>query len=167
MHAEEQLGESEVTTEEREGEDLSAVHKLPVNITLRAFYKGKVLFQSDKKWLHPLFELEAFLLSRSSPGSGIAPEDLLLVDKIIGKAAALLIVRMGIKRVHTVIISTHGEAVLCKYNVAFSYGQRIERVKCLSESFLAEEEDLETAYKWLAERRQQSLQRSTAEAQRS
>ncbi len=44
-------------------------------------YRGEVLvFSSNGKWLHPLFDLEDFLA-----GSGRDAGDLLLRDKLIGR----------------------------------------------------------------------------------
>ena len=48
------------------------------------------VFTSTGKWLHPLFELEDYLVEH-----GLEPGNLILQDKIIGKAAALLIHRLG------------------------------------------------------------------------
>ena len=54
--------------------------------TLTVFRNGTPIFTSNGTWLHPLFELEDYLAAHS-----FQPENLILQDKIIGKAAALLI----------------------------------------------------------------------------
>ena len=54
--------------------------------TLTVFRNGTLIFTSNGTWLHPLFELEAYLAAQP-----IQPDQLILQDKIIGKAAALLI----------------------------------------------------------------------------
>ena len=60
--------------------------------TLTVCRNGTPIFISNSKWLHPLFELEAYLVEHL-----IQPENLILQDKIIGKAAALLIHRLGFR----------------------------------------------------------------------
>src|SRR5436309_11891247 len=62
--------------------------------TLTVWHEGTPIFTSHGNWLHPLFELEDYLAEHS-----FQPENLILQDKIIGKAAALLILRLGF---HTV-----------------------------------------------------------------
>ena len=93
------------------------------------------------KWLHPLFELEAYLAKHPIP-----PENLLLQDKIIGKAAALLIHRLGFRIVKTGILSKLGEAVLLRHGISYTYEQLVERIHCQTEELLATVEDPEEAY---------------------
>jgi len=58
-------------------------------------FNDQTVFTSDQHWLYPLFELEDYLKK-----SEIDAEYLFLKDKIAGKAAACLIVFLGIKRCH-------------------------------------------------------------------
>ena len=57
--------------------------------TLTVFRNGTPIFTIYGKWLYPLFELEDYLANHA-----IEPDHLILQDKIIGKAAALLIHRL-------------------------------------------------------------------------
>ena len=109
--------------------------------TLTVFRNGTHIFTSHGKWLHPLFELEAYLAEHP-----IQPEDLILQDKIIGKAAALLIYRLGFRTVKAGILSRLGEAVLQRYGIAYTYEQLVDRIHCQTEDLLAEVEDPEAAY---------------------
>ena len=109
--------------------------------TLTVFCNGTPIFTSYGKWLHPLFELEAYLAEHP-----IQPEDLILQDKIIGKAAALLIYRLGFRTVKAGILSRLGEAVLQRYGIAYTYEQLVDRIHCQTEDLLAEVEDPEAAY---------------------
>jgi hypothetical protein len=109
--------------------------------TLTVFRNGTPIFTSNGKWLHPLFELEAYLAEHP-----IQPENLLLQDKIIGKAAALLIHRLGFRIVKAGILSRLGEAVLQRYEIAYSYELLVERIHCQTEELLATVEDPEEAY---------------------
>src|SRR5215813_15658509 len=109
--------------------------------TLTVLYEGSPIFTSHGKWLHPLFELEAYLAEHP-----IQPENLLLQDKIIGKAAALLVHRLGFRIVQAGILSRLGEAVLYRYGIAYSYEQLVDRIHCQTEEVLATVEDPEEAY---------------------
>ena len=83
--------------------------------TLTVLYEGSSIFTSHGKWLHPLFELEDYLAEHP-----IEPAQLLLQDKIIGKAAALLIRRLGFRTVKAGILSRLGEAVLQRHEIAYT-----------------------------------------------
>jgi hypothetical protein len=109
--------------------------------TLTALHESTPIFTSHGKWLHPLFELEAYLADHP-----IEPAQLLLQDKIIGKAAALMIHRLGFCTVKAGVLSRLGEAVLHRYGIAYSYEQLVDRIHCQTEGLLATVEDPEEAY---------------------
>jgi len=110
--------------------------------TLTVLYEGSPIFTSHGKWLHPLFELEDYLTEHA-----FQPDKLILQDKIIGKAAALLIHRLGFRTVKAGILSRLGEAVLQRYGIAYSYEQLVDRIHCQTEELLATVEDPEEAYR--------------------
>jgi hypothetical protein len=68
--------------------------------TLTVRQDGTPIFTSHGTWLHPLFELEAYLADHP-----IEPAQLTLQDKIIGKAAALLIHRLRFRTVQAGVLS--------------------------------------------------------------
>ena len=109
--------------------------------TLTVFRNGTPIFTSHGKWLYPLFELEEYLADHA-----FQPENLILQDKIIGKAAALLIHRLGFRTIKAGILSRRGEAVLQRYESAYSYELLVDRILCQTEDLLAEVEDPEEAY---------------------
>jgi zinc transport system ATP-binding protein len=109
--------------------------------TLTVFHDETPIFTSYGKWLHPLFELEDFLADHP-----VQPEHLLLQDKIIGKAAALLIHRLGFRTVKAGILSSLGEVVFQRHGIAYTYEQLVDRIHCQTEELLAEVEDSEEAY---------------------
>ncbi len=110
--------------------------------TLTVFHNGTPIFASDGNWLHPLFGLEDYLTEHA-----FQPDKLILQDKIIGKAAALLIHRLGFRTVKAGILSRLGEAVLQRYGIAYSYEQLVDRIHCQTEELLATVEDPEEAYR--------------------
>jgi Domain of unknown function (DUF1893) len=93
--------------------------------TLTVLYEGSPIFTSHGKWLHPLFELEEYLAEHP-----IQSENLILQDKIIGKAAALLIHRLGFRTVKAGVLSRLGEAVLQRHGIAYTYEQLVDHIHC-------------------------------------
>ena len=59
--------------------------RLPPPLTLRLYAGTEVVFASDKHWLHPLFELETYFKE-----TGVEPAGTLLVDRVTGRASAML-----------------------------------------------------------------------------
>jgi hypothetical protein len=110
------------------------------------------IFTSHGKWLHPLFELEDYLADHP-----ISLEHLVLQDKIIGKAAALLIHRLGFHTVKAGILSKPGEAVLRRHVIIYTYEQLVDRIRCQTEELLVEVEDPEEAYDLLKVRAGRSI----------
>jgi Domain of unknown function (DUF1893) len=110
-------------------------------LTLTVFRNGTLIFTSYGKWLYPLFELEAYLADHACQ-----PDNLILQDKIIGKAAALLIHRMGFHTVKAGVLSRLGEAVLQRHGIVYTYEQLVDRIHCQTEELLATVEDPEEAY---------------------
>ncbi len=110
--------------------------------TLTVLHEGSTLFTSRANWLHPLFELERYLAKHP-----VQPKRLVLHDKIIGKAAAFLIHRLGFRTVKAGVLSRLGETVLQRYGIAYTYEQLVDRVHCRTEELLAEVEDVEEAYR--------------------
>ena len=128
--------------DDRTGAGGRASAPMSAEVTLRAFQGQQQVFSSVGKWLHPLFELEEFLAA-----SSCAPESLRVEDKIVGKAAAMLLVRLGVRHITAGVLSELGRAVLERYGVRYSAGQIVERIDCRTESVLAEVEDPEQAYR--------------------
>jgi Domain of unknown function (DUF1893) len=110
--------------------------------TLTVLQDGMPIFTSHGTWLHPLLELEAYLAAHS-----FQPAHLILQDKIIGKAAALLIHRLGFRTVKAGILSRLGEAVLQRHEIAYTYEQLVDQIHCQTEELLATVEDPEEAYR--------------------
>jgi Domain of unknown function (DUF1893) len=115
--------------------------------TLTVFRNGTPIFTSYGNWLYPLFELEAYLTDHA-----FQPDNLILQDKIIGKAAALLIHRLGFRIVQAGILSRRGEAVLQRHGIAYTYAQLVDRIHCQTEELLATVEDPEAAYRLMKAR---------------
>ena len=128
--------------------------ELPAPLTLRLYRQEAVLFSSEKHWLHPLFDLEAFL------AKGHDPAGTLLVDRITGRAAAFLMARLGLPRLHTGILSRRAIPVLEQYGIAFQAGAIVDQIACATEEELGGVEDLDTAYGLLEARRNRAMGKS-------
>ncbi len=115
--------------------------------TLEVYHGATMVFSSDGRWLHPLFELGDFLKA-----SGVAPAELSVHDKVVGCAAAMLIVHMGIGEVHAAVLSRLGQAVLARFGVPCDGEVVVERMACQTEDLLRNVEDPAEAYAILARR---------------
>ena len=73
-------------------------------------------------------------------------------DKVVGKAAAMIYVLLGIKEVYAAVISTEAKRILEKYQIEVSYDKLTERIHnrtntgyCPMEDAVWEIEDLQEA----------------------
>ncbi len=111
---------------------------------MEVFHNGVLVFQSQRSWLNPLFDLEGSLKDL-----GVSPSELLIRDKIIGTASAFLIVSMGFKRVKAGVLSTGGEAVLRRFDLCYDCEERTDRMGCATEGLLHPSMEVEDAVAFL------------------
>jgi hypothetical protein len=109
--------------------------------TLELYRDSTLLFQSAGKWLYPLFELEDFLAS-----AGLEPASLTVRDKIVGRAAALLLARLGLRRIQAGVLSVLGREVLDRFQAQYSWDTQVDRILCETEEILAKVIDPAEAY---------------------
>ncbi len=117
----------------------------PAHLALRC--DGASLFSSSSGWLYPLMELERFL-STNAVDIGRCT----VYDKIVGKAAALLAVRLGVRKLECDVLSEQAEPVLNANGVTYTAARRTPRIDCQTEEILADEEDPEAAYRLIRSR---------------
>jgi zinc transport system ATP-binding protein len=115
--------------------------------TLEVYWSGEQIFTSSGRWLYPLFELEIFLDQNDYP-----PSEVLVNDKIVGRAAALMLVHLGIRHISAGILSVPGREILDCFETDYRYETLIERVSCRTEELLGREDDPGRAYRILRER---------------
>lgn len=116
--------------------------------SLVVYQNGKIIYEHEGKWLHPLLDLERFLQSNPK----YAPESLSLRDKVVGKASAMLTARLGIKNVHAMLLSSLAVPVLKEYNIAFTYDKLVERLPCKTEELLSNVTSPDKAYSMIQAR---------------
>jgi hypothetical protein len=119
--------------------------------SLIVFIADLVVFQSEGKWLFPLFDLEDYLMNHP-----VDMKNAHIHDKVVGKAAALLMVRLGVGQVHGVLMSDLASQVFETWEIPYSFDQRVERIDCQTEAILQEISDPEIAYKLLSHRAKRS-----------
>lgn len=131
--------------------------ELPAPLTLRLYAGTRVLFTSEKHWLHPLFDLEGFFAR-----DGIDPAGTRLLDRVTGRAAAFLVARLGIRDMDTLVLSRRAIPVLDQHGVRWRCGQMVDRIQCATEDLLADIRDPEAAWSILQERRCRALKAGPA-----
>ncbi len=118
-----------------------------MSYSLRAFLDDKIIFESEGKWLYPLFELEEYLRT-----GGINPADVSLEDKIAGRAAASLTSGMGINKVHIHLISELGLKVFEQNGVECRYDRIVDKIECRTEDLINDEMSVADACMFLRKR---------------
>ena len=88
------------------------------NHSLLVYKKGEISFQ-DEHGIQPL------LIQIKKKGL----KNAIVVDKIVGKAAALLMVYGKVKQVHTNIIAKDAIKVFEKYNIKYSYNEIVDHIQ--------------------------------------
>jgi len=100
-------------------------------LTLCVYANEELIFSDQGRWLTPLFALEEFLQTYEGDRSNLAAH-----DTAAGKAAAILMVRMGIKRVHINLMSQLALTYYESNGVEASYEKKIEKLACKTETLL-------------------------------
>lgn len=116
---------------------------LPSDKTLCVYEDDILIFSSKGQWLHPLFELEEFL--RQSQHKGLLSAH----DTAGGKAAAALMVRLGIKKVKFNLISQKAIDFLNQHHIEHSWDRMVPVLQCMTESLLKDEQDIDEIYRIL------------------
>ena len=117
------------------------------DISIQVINNGKEIFRSEKRWLHPLFDLEIYNIKHHFDISNAEVH-----DKIIGKAAAFLILRLGVSKAHAGVISKLACAIFDQAAFPYTYNTLVDRISCKTEEILYDIDDPEIAYRILRER---------------
>ncbi len=115
--------------------------------SLILLHNDQIVFTSDEHWLYPLFELEQYLTN-----SKIPVEQLFLKDKIAGKAAAALIVRLGIRNCFIELLSERAVPVFEQFGVKYAYHQLVDHIQCRTEDLISDKMSMEDTYLFLRKR---------------
>ena len=119
--------------------------------SLMIYKNGELIFESSLKGIRP------HLKAINELGEKL--EDTLVVDKILGRAAAFLVIYIKAAEAITAVLSTPGKRVLEKYGVKFSYREEVPHIKmengviyCPFERMVQGMEDPDEAYKAIIEK---------------
>ncbi len=119
--------------------------------SLMIYKNGELIFESSLKGIRP------HLKAINELGEKL--EDTLVVDKILGRAAAFLVIYIKAAEAITTVLSTPGKRVLEKYGVKFSYREEVPHIKkkngviyCPYERMVQGIEDPDEAYKAIIEK---------------
>ncbi|MDR2473441.1 MAG: DUF1893 domain-containing protein [Tannerella sp.] len=115
--------------------------------SLTVIYNGKTVFESDSRWLHPLFELHDFLKHNQLP-----VDELLISDKVAGRAAASMMAYIGIKRCHIELISRRAFDVFDKSGIKYTYNTVVEQIDCGTEYLITDRMTAEDVWLFLRKR---------------
>lgn len=85
------------------------------------YKEGELIFESDLKGIRP------HLKAINELGSEL--EGTLMVDKILGRAAAFLVIYSKASEAITAVLSTPGKQVLDKYGLKYSYREEVSHIK--------------------------------------
>ena len=89
--------------------------------SLMIYKEGELIFESDLKGIRP------HLKAINELGSKL--EGTLMVDKILGRAAAFLVIYSKAGEAITMILSTPGKQVLDKYRLKYRYEEEVPHIK--------------------------------------
>ena len=123
------------------------------NTTLEVFNNDELIFKSIGKWLNPLFDLEKFLLSYKG-----RKDNLCAHDTAVGKAAAVLMLRLGVKNIYANLASRLALDYIAqvnkkeKSNISFEYESIVDRLLCATEDQLEDLFDEDEMYSLLRQR---------------
>lgn len=125
---------------------MSYTDPLPAGISLQIFDNDSLIFQSGGKWLYPLFEAENFLKTYKGPADCLSSH-----DTALGKAAALLSIRLGIKKINAELLSQNALNFINQFNekntspsesffkngpVQVKYSNLVPKLMCATENLL-------------------------------
>jgi Domain of unknown function (DUF1893) len=124
---------------------------LPAHLTLQLFEGDEAIFSSGKHWLLPLFDLDEFF-----DQSGHDPARTRLVDRVTGRAAALMVARLGIPELHTLLLSRRAIPVLEQHGIRYGCRELVDQILCTTETLFDQDQDLDAVWSHLQERRLQA-----------
>lgn len=108
----------------------------------------QVIFRDYDVWLYPLFKFYNFI--ETSPHINI--DDILVLDTIIGKGAAVLLIKIGIQHCYGHTVSEGAIRMLQKHNVDIEAHEIIKQIGCETESIIQDGADINEAYEMLLAR---------------
>ena len=91
-------------------------------LNLLVFSGGEIVFSSGSRGIIPIIEA---IDSLDREGLG----ELVTADRIVGKAAVLLNIHLGVSEVHALLISVGAKDMLHKYGIDFQFREETDAIK--------------------------------------
>ena len=121
------------------------------NLSLAAWLKDNTLYTSAEKGIKPVLSMEL--------NDKYYFEDATIVDRIVGKAAAMLFARSKASYIHAGVLSSSAKKVLDDNKISYTYDTMVDFIKnrsntgmCPMEETVLNEKDPEKAYMLLLEK---------------
>lgn len=117
------------------------------NNSLEVYQDSKLIFSSQKHWLHPLLDLKEFLDSTQ-----IDPSSLIVYDKIAGRAAAGIGIYLGLKNIHLEIASEYALSLYKDFNINVTYEKTVPLAICQTERLITADMSPLSIYDFIVKR---------------
>lgn len=112
--------------------------------SLEVYLADRLIFSHDGNWLHPLFALEKFLAENDYD-----PHEFLVKDKVVGKAAALILLHFNIGEIEAQLMSRLAKHLLDVNKIPYRYQQLVDRIECKTEALFLKVDNPAEAYRIL------------------
>jgi hypothetical protein len=116
--------------------------------SLIVYQNNKIIFEHEGKWLHPLLDFATFLKNHPE----YEPANLRIIDKVVGRASAMLTAHMGIKNVHAQLLSSLSIPIFEEHQMSYTYDELIDKLPCKTEALLLNIKSLDEAHKIITNR---------------
>ena len=137
---------------------MQAIELLKQNHYTCVAIKDDIIYHSNLKGiaplLNPMLENEKYFEGKE------------VADKVIGKSAAMLLIKSHVKHIHAVILSNHAKNILDTYHVSYTYEHLVPYIvnrtqdgMCPMEQTVLEIEDLDEAFIALVKKREELIKK--------
>ncbi len=120
--------------------------------SLIVYQNDKIIYEHEGKWLYPLLDFENFLKKHPE----YKPANLIVLDKIVGKASAMLNAHMGIKNVHAKLLSSLAIPIFEEHQMSYTYDELVDKLPCKTETLLLNIKSLNEAYEIISKKSRQN-----------
>ncbi|BDU62896.1 hypothetical protein BOFE_04360 [Candidatus Borrelia fainii] len=118
-----------------------------LNPTLKLFKEHRILYSNMERGLKPLLEVDNFINKYIQNKEGLE-----IYDKVVGKAAAVIIYNIGLQNVKAGVISQPAKDFLESRGIRVSFKRLVEKINDKIESLIESLENPEEVYKYLIKR---------------
>ncbi|AHH04980.1 hypothetical protein BmHG_00438 [Borrelia miyamotoi] len=118
-----------------------------LNPKLRLLKEHRILYSNMERGLKPLLEVDNFINKYIQNKEGLE-----IYDKVVGKAAAVIIYNIGLQNVHASVISQSAKDFLESKGIKVSFKRLVDKINDKTENLIESLENPEEVYKYLIKR---------------